>query len=464
LRRFTRDIRLVMAAYGLLLLVAVLALPLRIEELLQLLASRQGSISGFLMWIPKAPGSAPLSYFVQFPFVFAMGVSRLGVRLPSLLFALGSCFLFLRLAKTVQIRSSYIALAVFLLLPAHYRLATDGRPFEQALFLLLLATLFFLRLLRTPTLETVLWYGGALTLCLYTARLSYLPAIGYLLFLFAFVNRAHERRVIWYALPATAIPVLLFIPYFLWARPLVSPDWLTEPAGPGTPSSVYLQALENFAGGGLLGYALSVLLLVGLFVGAWGLFRLSPPGMPARITPPRSIAIFSLFGGAVGTLAAVLVIDVWNRYPFHGSQALGAVPGAIISMAEAIERLAPRQKRVLWGSLIVLCLLADVRYVLTTTEDLRSETALVRPLLRGDSCVVFVSERLSKNLFLLFDPGLESRECGNFFHRRAVLASHADVTGFQQEDAESFFRGLNFIEVKRIRAGGGQIVVMETRE
>ncbi len=51
----------------------------------------------------------------------------------------------------------------------------------------------------------------------------------------------------------------------------------------------------------------------------------------------------------------------------------------------------------------------------------------------------------------------------NFFHSHIVLASHPYVRKDQQEDAESYFRGLNFVEVKRIRAGGGQIIVMDQR-
>lgn len=463
MRRFTPDTRLLIAAYALLLLIAVLALPLRIGEILQLIASRQPSFAGFIGWIPQAPGSAPLNYLVQFPFVLALGVSRLGARLPSLLFGLGSCYLFLRLAKGIPLRRPYLALAVFVLLPTQYRMATQGLPSEQAMFLLLLATLFFLRLIHKPTVKLSVWYAAALTLCLYTERFSFLPSIGYLLFLFAFVNRAQERRVIWFALPATIAPPLLFVPYYLWSRPLVSSNWLLAPAAPGMPSSVYLQALRDFAGAGagaVTGYVLSCLLIAGLLAGAWGLFR----GTPAAL--PRSIAIFCLLGGAVSTISVVLVVDVWNRYPFSGGQVLWAAPGVIVSTFAALERLAQVRKRPVWAStaavlLIAPCLIADAQYAGTISEDLRTETLLVRPQLTGDSCVVFVSQRFSRSLFLLFDSSLAAQECGDFFHKRAVLASHAYVTPFQQEDAESFFRGLNFTEVKRVRAGGGQIVVME---
>jgi 4-amino-4-deoxy-L-arabinose transferase-like glycosyltransferase len=464
LRRFKPDTRVLIAGYALLLLIAVLLLPLRIEEMLHLLAARQGSFWGFINWLPRAPGSAPLSYFVQAPFILLFGASRFGARFPSLLFGLGSCYLFLRLAKNVRLRQPYIALAVFAVLPTQYWAATQGLPFEQALFLLLLATLIFLQLIRTPTVKLAAWYAAALTLCIYTERLSCLPSIGYLLFLFAFVNRSHERRVIWCLLPATAAPVLLFVPYYLWARPLVSSIWLSAPLPPGTPSSIYLQALLGFAGDSFEAYILSVLLIVGLFAGVWGLFRITPGAPPMRVPPAelaRKIALFCLFGGALSTIAVVLVLDIWNRYPFHPSQVLWAMPAIVTLTFVALDRTPEIYTRPLsWAVLILLCIAADARYASTPTEDLRSEAQLVGPELYGDSCVVFVSERLSRNLFLLQDPSFGARECHNFFHHRIVLASHAYVTPFQQEDAESFFRGLNFTEFKRIRSGGGQIIVM----
>ena len=475
-RRFTPEIRILIGCYAALLLIAVLLLPLRIEEILQLIASRQHSVWGFLAWMAKPPGSAPLSYLVQFPFVFALGVSRLGARLPSLLFGLGCCYLFLRLAKSIPLRRPYLALAVFLLLPVQYEAATQGRPFEQALCLLLVATLMFVRLIRAPTLKWSIWYAALLTLCLYTTRYSYLPAIGYLLFLFAFVNRSHERRAIWFALPATAAPALLFVPYYLWARWQVNSTWLSPPLPPDTPSSIYLQALRGLAGGGITGYVLSTILLLGLLAGVWGLFRSTPnrPGAPAAL--PKNIAIFCLFGGAVSTISVVLVVDLWNRYPFHATQVLWAMPGIVVSGFAALERLtraAPGRPRTsmrpFWAIgaaalVLLLCVFEDAQYAATVREDLRTETALIPPLLKGDSCVVFVSEGLSPALFLTFQPNLGPRVCGNFFHGRAVLASHAYVTPFQQEDAESFFRGLNFTEISRMRAGGGQIVIMETAE
>jgi 4-amino-4-deoxy-L-arabinose transferase-like glycosyltransferase len=461
MRRFRPDIRLFLAIYALLLAAGITVLPLRISEILHIIGSLRHSAGGFFAWIPQAPGSAPLHYFVQLPSVLVLGASRWGARLPSLLFGLASCYLFWRIAKRIPLRWPYLALVVFAVLPSHYIAATDGLPTEQALFLLLGATEFFLNLIETPTLRWAICYGAALTLAIYTERYSILPAVGYLLALFAFVNSAPQRRAIWFALGPTVAATLLFLPCYFWARAHVNPHWLTPPLAPDAPSSPYLQALQQLASGGALGYLVSALLIIGVIMGVWGRFRVPPAAMP------KSVRIFSMFGGAVITILVVLGLDVGNRYAFTSQQVLWALPGIILTSFAGLERFGQRPNRRMWAygaavMLLALCTLRDIDYLANPTEDLAQQAALIRPELTGDSCVVFVSQGLSQHLFLVFDPGLDQSVCRDFFHARAVLASHAYVRPSQQENAESFFRGLNFKPVKRVHVGGGQIVIMQT--
>jgi 4-amino-4-deoxy-L-arabinose transferase-like glycosyltransferase len=451
---------LIIAAYAVLLVAAVLILPLRVPEILQLIVTHQRSLDSLLAWIAQVPSSGPLNYFVQLPFVMFANNARWGARLPSVLFALASCYLFFRLAKRVPLQNPYLALLVFMLLPVHYRFATEARPFEQALFFLLLATNCFFRLLKTPRIATAFLYSGLLLLCLYTDRGAYLPAIGYMLFLVAFVNRAHERRALWFALPTTIVPVLLFVPYYLWARPQVNPNWLFEPPVYRMGSSIYVQAFHSLGGEGSVAYVLAALLVAGAFAGLWVSFRPAVEGLSKRIV------LFCLFGGIVSTFTIELALDAWNGYIFSRNQALRAVPAVIVLVFAALEWLGrasrmPAITRILAMLLIAISIASNVPYLLSGNDDLQHEAMLVAPELTARSCVVFVSERLSEPMFLLFEPNLKEWECMNFFHGRVVLASHPYVRPDQQEDAESYFRGLNYVEVKRIRVGGGQIVVMQ---
>ena len=456
--KFAPKIAVLIAGYALLLLIANLTIPLTIPEILQLAGSRHYASLSLVQWIARTPGAAPLNYFVQLPFVLIFGYSRAGARLDSVLFAAGASYLFFRIARRVQLRWPLAATLVFVLLPLHLQLAILGRPFEQAMFLLLLATWCYFHVLERPGILVAALYGVLLLLCLYTDPFSYLPAVGYVVFLLRFIDRAQERRAVWFLLPATAAPPLLFLPYYMWARPQVFPYWLTQ--APREMESSYASILQGFAGDPWTSTALVLLLLAGVAIGAWRTFE------PAAGAIGRRILLFALFGGIVSTAGFVAFLNVWAGASFSAQQIFWTAPGAVILPFAATDWLASKL-RIRWtapavaGLLVVLCVLGNLSSISNRTEDMQAEAVSVAQELTGDACVVFVSERMSRVLFVMFDPQLRSRECLNFFHKRVVLASHPYVTPNQQQSAETFFKGLNFSEVKRMRVGGGQIIVLE---
>lgn len=459
-------IRITLVSYGLLVLAAILTIPLRIPEILQVSAVRDFSLGRFFVWIAQAPDSSPLNPLLQLPFLLLGGHSRLGARCVSLLFAVAACYLFFRLGKRIPVERPYWALLLFMLLPLHFEVSFLGRHFEQALFLVVLATLLFFRLISRPGMQNALIYAACLTLCLYTDRYSFLPAVGYLLFLLRFVNRAQERRAIWYALAATVPPVLLFLPYAVWAHYRVNSDWLS-----GSPAFVagafYMRVLKSPAAENWAAYLLWILLAVGGLAGAWSSFRVTGGAITKRIR------VFVLTGGVCVTLLIAVVLDAFLGERFTASELLWTAPAAIILVFAGLEWIAKRSElRVLMAGfaflLIAVSAAADIQFLLAPyvggpAEDMQAIAAAVPSQLSGDSCVVFVSQRFSKVLFTTFEPELQRRECIDFFHSRIVLASHPYVTAAQQQDAESFFRGLDMEQTRRFRVGGGQIVVMQQR-
>jgi len=440
---------LLISAYALLLLFALATIPLRIPEILQMAASRGFESVSMPGWIALTPESAPLNYFVQLPFILVLGYSRWGVRLDSLLFAIGSCYLFVRLAKQIRLRDPWIALLLFMLLPFHLQLAWAGLPAEQALFFLLAATECFLRLTEKPLLITAALYALFLTLCIYTDRYAFLPAIGYLLFLFRFVQGAEQRRAMWLALGATVLPPLLFLPYYLWAKPQVSPYWPSQPSS-GAPD--YIESLRLLAGNEWIGIALSALLVAALIASCWSTFRAATP-------ISKRTSLFCLFGGVISTVAVLLVTDFWFGESLTAHQILPAVPATVLLTIAAIQR--PILRPLAAAVLILLAAAGSSFPILDRSEDVQTETHVVEQQLGPNSCVVFVSERFAKILFEIFAPDLKGRECLNFFHQRVVLAVHPYVGSDHEENAESFFRGLSFVETKRIPEGRGQVVVMQ---
>lgn len=220
-----------------------------------------------------------------------------------------------------------------------------------------------------------------------------------------------------------------------------------------------LYDLRGLAGAPWAAYVLLPLLLAGVIGGTWASFR---RGM--RLS--KRILLFCLLGGVVSTLGIAAVMDSWMGEVFSSSQVLWIAPGIVALTFAAFEWWGKKAViRPLAAALAILllsiCAVGDAQYLASPTEDVHAEATSLQPELTGDSCIVFVSERFSSAVFLLFDPELAEHECLNFFHKRVILASHPYVRPDQQSDAESFFRGLNFSETKRVRVGAGQIVVME---
>ncbi|HEX4231003.1 MAG TPA: hypothetical protein VHZ07_20165 [Bryobacteraceae bacterium] len=456
----TVGLRGLLVAYAVILLIAILSTPLWLAEILQVAASIQASLAVLISWMVITPGAAPIFFFTQFPLVTLFGHSPLVARLPTLFFALASCYVFCRIAQQIPLQQPLLATCLFVLVPIHYRFATIGVAAEEALFFLLLATLFFIRLVETGAIRDAILYSVFLTLCLYTEAFSYLPAVGYLLGLLVFVNRKEVRRTIWISLPATAAPILLFLPFVLWAHPFTAKAWLYESGRFAFGPSAYLAAFRELSATGRAGYLLSSLLLAGALVGGWRAIKLPEPMMLKRVR------FICLLGGVVSTIALALIIDGTSSGFFSAEQIFWALPGLVVLVSATLDWLSSTRKLPIIASalavlLVLISIGGDIENYTTRPYDIANATRLIAPQLTGDSCVVFVSESLSKTIFTVFDLHLGDRECLNFFHKRIVLASHPFVRPDQQEDAESFFRGLNFTVKKRIEASGSKIIVLE---
>jgi hypothetical protein len=453
--------------------------PLRLGEVLQAAAFLHFSWAGFFGWIAQTPRGAPLSYLAQMPFALISPDSQVSLRLASLICALGSGLAFFALAKRIPLQNPMLALILFLAIPTHLAYATQGRPYELGLFLVLLATLSFFTLVNKPNAIRAFTYAILLTACVYTEPSCYLPAVGYVLSLLGFANLKTYRRALWYVLAATVVPLAAYAPYYAWAGVQRSGDWwLTEQFPAYAVKVPGLEALMSLDSSGLnlwFGIALMGVLLFGLVGGVWSAMPLGsyPDGAPpprADIVRARAI-VFCLAGGAMVTFLGETAFSGFYSLAFAPYQILWAVPGMILVFCAALDVLVrlPAMKSIspaapaLCILATLLCVPGDLDYLRTRPADMAKLSALVRPQLTGDACVVFVSERLSKYLFEVFDPGLQKYECQNFFHKRAVLAIHPFVRPDQERDARVFFRGLDFKETHIDSVDGGKVITADAQ-
>ena len=321
-------------------------------------------------------------------------------------------------------------------------------------------------ILQDQNLRQVITYAALLTLAIYTEPASYIPAVGYALFLLAYAYRPDVRRALWYILPATAAPALLYLPYYVWVSPQRNTHILTV-RPPFSDAPLWSQMLHSLAPETQLanfGEALFILLVLGLIAGAWSSF---PPFLwPLKLR----VNLFSFAGSSAVSILFGLAYASGFNLPLLPQQILFGAPGLVILSFAALDWLVkskPQLKSFTYAPaaliLALLCGPAIYEFVTTPTPDLGELVKTASASLTPQSCIVFVSEGESPFLFLLYDPDLWKHECRDFFSRRIVLASHPWVRPDQQRDAELFFRGLNFTESQRIRVAGGLIIIDEAR-
>jgi hypothetical protein len=454
--RLTLTDSLFIAAYAFALLAIALSTPLQVPEILAIGWSSHYTWEGFWKWASQALDPSPLAYVIQLPFVLLFGVSKMGPRIPAILFAAGSCFLFLRLMDKAVPKQRYFGLFLFMVLPVQLLAVTATTQYEAGVFFVLLATLLLFDLRVQPGFKNAGYFALATAACLFTDHHAGLPVLGAVLFLLRFSPRPQERKAIWLALGACTTAVAIYAPYYVWVRTYTNAFWLTPPNVSVTDLAV-MSPIES-------AFAVSVLVILAVaIIGCIVSFRLPP----AQIT--RRVTLFCLFGSFLVTLLVLTLTPLYTAGGIATRELLFAAPAAIILFFAVLDWLAQivifRIVRIALGAValavLIVCGLADFELISGPKENLALESTYIPPELSGDACVVFVSEKYSKPLFLVFQPTLGAHECLDFFHQRIVLASHPYVHPDQQADAEGFFRGLNYHEVKRIRSGGGQIVVME---
>ncbi len=467
---------LVLIAYGLLIIASAIFTPLHLSEITQAAAFLNFDWAHFFTWIARTPAGAPLSYLAELPIALAVPDAKALLRIPTLISALGSVFLFASLTKLIPLKHPTLALLLFLLVPTHLFYATQARPYEIGLFLLLLATSLFFSLVEEPSLLKAFIYGILLVACLYTQPSAYLPAVGYALALLGFSNVKTYRRALWYALGATAIPVLCYAPYYFWAVVQRRNEWLTEEFPAFNIKIAGIQALMSLDPGSnpWFGIGLILLLLIGCIGGIasalpLGGYREGAPPPPAILVWKR-LVIFCLAGGVLVTLFGETAVSGWTGLVFAPYQVLWALPAMVIVSCAALEAFfnlpAFKSLKVLVAVALIigvaLCIPGDIEYLRTPPTDVAKITALVRPQLGGDSCVVFVSQRLSRYIFEVYDPDLAKYECQNFFHKRVVLAIHPYVKPEQEKEARIFFRGLDFEETHQDVVGNGKVITLDS--
>jgi uncharacterized membrane protein len=384
--------------------------PLWLDELLQLIATRQTSIVRLLVDVRQTPGAAPLGYLVQQIALRITGYSPTFARLPSALFGAAAVFIVALIARQCSLKYPWLAAAIFAAFPQTLRYATESRTYAQALFFSSVATCLYLRLARSPTPAAALRYWLVLALAVYTQPYSIVVGLPHLIH--SFLGGARKPALLCGS--AVALSSLAFLPWFCWAHAA----WQASNAISGFQFSFSIKTplmlFREFAGAGYFGSALLLLLCAA--------------ALPGRcIDKPKRMLLILLIASAP---VMVLCADAAFGYFVAARQIIWVLPAVAILTASVIE-CHPRAGLGLTALLVLICIRQSIVFYRSPGENWELAAKVLAEEIREGNCLV-VAPAEQAPLYEFFQPELRTRPCRS---GGIVLAITPAATDAQERNA-----------------------------
>jgi 4-amino-4-deoxy-L-arabinose transferase-like glycosyltransferase len=363
--------------------------PLWLDEILQLMETRQPSTTRMIMDVRQTAGATPLGYLVQHEVLKIAGYSIVLARLSSALFGAATVFLVALLGAQFGLRRGWLAGVIFGLCPLTLRYAAESRVYSQALFLSVLATSLYLRLAARPGPGIAVLYWLVLTASVYTQ--PYAVCVGIAPLLYSLVRR--ERRTAWMCGSALLLALIAFLPWFAWAQA----EWAATNATNGFQFSFSLKTplmlFREFAGAGYWGSGLLLLLCAAALQGR---------GLG---TPQRGLLVLLISSVPV----VVLCGDAWFGYFIAARQIIWILPAVAILAAAGIEHYR-RAGLVLAIMLAIVCLRQSIVFFRAPGEDWKVAANVLADRVRQGNCLL-VAPPQHAPLYEFFHPELGSAPC-----------------------------------------------------
>lgn len=404
-------------------------LPLWLDEIIQLRETRNTTPAQLLASLPRQPGAAPLGYMVQQTMLQATGYSIRRARVPGALFMAGSILLVAVLGAELGLATPWFAAAVFALFPFTLRYGTESRIYSQALFFSILATILFVRLMKTPRRLNVVLYCLALMAAIYTQPYA------------VFVGPAHvawalfqDRKSAARAAFAVAVATATFLPWYLAARAIwssgITGAGLHFVLSPKTP----LMLFREVAGAGYWGSGLLLILCI-----------------LALARPTRS---FSLLLSLLIAIPIVLAItaDAVSGYFVATRQIIWVLPSLAIFAALAIER-TPRIALPLVALFAAISLWQSFHYFTQPRENWEIAANTIADELKQAPCLIVVppEQQLS---YAYFRHELAHTQCPA---PKTVLAITPYATAAQREAAVAALTAQGYTRQSGTESGKSQV-------
>lgn len=384
--------------------------PLWLDEILQLIETRQTSIIHMIQDLRQTSGAVPLGYLVQQIALRITGYSTLLARLPSALFQAAAVFFVALIARHCGLKRPWVAAAIFAAFPQTLRYAAESRIYAQALLFSVVATYLYLRLARSPTPARTVPYSLVLTLAVYTQPYSISLGLSHLIH--SLICKGRSTAL--FCGSAVALASIAFLPWFWWAHAA----WQASNATSGFQFSFSIKTplmlFREFAGAGYFGSAMLLLLcFAGLKEG-----RMDNGGRLLLIlwitTPP----VIALSG------------DAAFGYFIAARQIIWVLPAVAILAAAGIE-CYPQARLAFAALLALICIRQSIVFYSSPSENWELAAKVLVQQVREGACLA-VAPAEEAPLYEFFQQDLRTGPCTS---RSIVLAITPAATDAQGRNA-----------------------------
>ena len=364
-------------------------LPLWLDEVLTLIGAAKPSVHELMTWVAYNPGSSPLAFLIERPSIEALGLTRWGARLPSMLFSVLAAISLLGFARELNLRRRALLVAVFLALPMQLRYAVEARPYAAALFLTIAGLWCLWRLLDRPSWRLAVLYAVLVAGGLYMQPFAAFVQIGAL----AALALSSSKRAVLAAAAALALGCLLFAPWYAQVRLAWQQEVVVSGYAGVLAWRTPLVLLREIAGGG---YWQSIPLILGAALG-W-------KELPAGV---RRFLLGAILCGTLGAVAA----DAASGYFFATRHALFVIPALAVLASAGFAANRYRRAGALLGAIFfVACIAKSSAYFRGGSEDWPGAARGLLNEARKGSCLI-VPQPEPEDLYAVFEPELRSHFC-----------------------------------------------------
>jgi hypothetical protein len=403
--------------------------PLWLDEILQLLETRQPSVAGMMAGLPCNAGAAPLGYIVQQEALKVTGYSIRRARLPAALFAAAAVFVVACLGMGLGLQHSWAAAVIFAAFPLTLRYATESRVYSQALFFSALATLLYVHLTERPGRARAVVYCLALTAAAYTQ--PYSASVGFALVLWSVFCRNYKTAM--FGGTSLAVTILAFLPWCLWSKDRWAASMVPNAIHFSVSIKTPLMLFRELTGAGYWGSGL-VLVMCAVAIAGKDLARREQWLLVLLIAVP---------------IVSVIASDAIAGYFLAARQFLWVLPALSILAAAGLQRY-PRAGLVLLTLLGAVCIRQSIRFYTAPCENWQAAAAAIEERVAKGACLAVAPPEQAR-LYEFFQPALAGGRCGTV---QMVLATTPYTTWEQQETAVAALRTHGY-KLERAAATGG---------